>query len=218
MRDYRAEEQRQIRIRAIIAVVPTVFIVAAILFGLIRSAFLPDENPLDNGIDKKRRIVEEAHVTDKRHNGFRLIYVTQADVTPERCMEIRRRPHILDSIRRLKVEAPRYFGDMLMTDIYTFTDFASRFHPDPDLVLHNIFVAGREKMNLYVGPSPMIENPAEWISSETLQGAMYISSEDFSRYTSRGKKVYRYWQCRMPYKHSDTDEHFSHFSEDERLY
>jgi hypothetical protein len=146
-----------------------------------------------------------------------VVYATAHAVTPERLGEIKSRPHIRDSISKLKIEAPRHFGDMLPVDIYDFTEYALRFDPDPDIHIHNVFVHGMEKMNLYTGPNPAIENPAEWISVKTLQGVLYINRKDILRYTSRSEKVYRYWRCRIPYERSDTDEHFSHFSEDERL-
>jgi hypothetical protein len=211
-------EERLIRIRVVSSLVPALFIAAILLFGLIKPVFGPCEEPVDSGTDKMRRLVTEARVTDSNNNGFRVVYATSSDVTAARAEEIRSRRHIYDSIARLKVEAPRRFGDMLHTDIYDFTEFSLRFDPDPDILIHNVFVHGREKINLYVGPNPAILNPAEWISNKTLQGALYINREDILRYTSHSQRVYRYWSCRTPWQSSDNDEHFSHFSEDERLY
>ena len=213
-----SNEERLIRIRVLSAIAPTILIVVVILFGLVKPLFEPHEDPLDVGIDKTRRLVTEARVTDSHNNGFRVVYTTSHDVTPARVAEIRSRRHIIDSIAKLKVEAPRHFGDMLHTDIWEFTEFALRYDSDLEVLIHNVFVHGREKLNLYVGPNPAIENPAKWISSKTLQGALYITSEDILRHRSDSTKVYRYWSCRMPWQWSDTDEHFSHFSEDERLY
>lgn len=213
-----ANDERTLRIQAISAIVPVLFVVTVILLGLLKPLVKPREDPLDIGTDKMSRFVAEARVTDGNNNGFRVVYTTTHDVTPARVMEIRSRSHIIDSISRLRIEAPRYFGDMLHTDIWDFTTFAMRFNPDSDILIHNVFVHGQQKIDLYVGPNPTIENPAEWISNKTLQGALYINSEDILRYTSLSGKVYRYWLCRVPWQRSDTDEHFSHFSEEERLY
>jgi hypothetical protein len=180
--------------------------------------FEPRRGSLDAGTDRAGRVVAEVMVTDSARNGFRVVYATTDAVTPAKAKEIRSRRHIGDSIARLKAEAPRYFGDMLTTDIWDFTGFALRFDPDPDVCIHNVFVAGARKQNLYIGPNPAIENPAKWINATTLQGVLYINREDISHHTSRSQKVYRYWRCRIPFNLSDTDEHWSHFSEDDRLY
>ena len=207
-----------IRAKVLAAAAPTVFVAGAVLTGLIKPIFKPPEDPLDVGTDKSKWLVAEAAVTDEQNNGFRVVYATSHDVTAARAAEIRSRQHIRDSLERLKIEAPRHFGSMLRVDIYDFTEYALRFAPDSDIYLHNVFVHGREKMNLYIGPNPAIENPAKWISSRTLQGILYINREDILYHRSDSLRVYRYWRCRPPFNWSDTDEHWSHFSEDERQY
>ncbi|MBS5526159.1 MAG: hypothetical protein KHX48_11345, partial [Alistipes sp.] len=37
-------------------------------------------------------------------------------------------------------------------------------------------------------------------------------------YIPNGGRIYRYWKCRPLLQVSDNDEHFSHFTEDERLF
>ena len=73
--------------------------------------------------------------------------------------------------------APRKFPDMVHLDIYDFADFAKRFDP-ADIRIHNIFVYGREKENMYVGDNPLIRNPARSIDRRTAQGLLYIRDED----------------------------------------
>lgn len=216
MRQENKEESR-IRTTVIMSMLPTAFIVGIVLFSWIKPTFEPYVDPLDVGLDKSKRIVAEAIVVDSTINGFRVVYVTNRDVTPARYDEIVSRPHIEDSLSSLKRDAPLFFGNMLYTDIYDFTAFAANYHPDPDVVLYNVFVFGSEKMNLYIGPNPSILNPATWINYQTLQGIMYIGQKEISHCTSDSVRVYRYWKCRAPFKQSDSDEHFSHFSEDERL-
>ena len=211
-------QERQIRIRAIASIVPTIFCMVIILISIVKQLTEPHVDPLDVGLDKIQRIAAEAIVVDSMNNGFKAIYATVNDVTPARHTEIVGRPHIRERLDALKKDAPAHFGNMLNADIYDFTIFVHRYHPDPDLVLHNVFVFGREKMNLYIGPNPGIKNPATWIDHRTLQGVLYIGRKEISRCTSDSVRVYRYWKCRTPFKQSETDEHFSHFSEDDRLY
>ncbi len=212
------DNETMYRIRALAAAAPTLFVIVVILIGVVRPLFLPKEDPLDVGVDKAERLIAQINVTDNSLNGFRVVYATTEGVTEARASEIRSRPHIGDSLERLKLEAPRHFGDMLHTDIWEFTEYALMFGPDPDVAIHNVFVYGREKTNLYVGPNPAIENPAKWINPNNLQGVLYIKRKDILRHTSDSKRVYRYWRCRMPYDLSDTDEHWSHFPEDERIH
>lgn len=51
----------------------------------------------------------------------------------------------------LKRKAPEHFGgNLLETDICDFALYAYRFPIDKDVRIHNIFVAGKEKMDFYV--------------------------------------------------------------------
>lgn len=211
------DSEKRIRIIVFSSIAPALAFIAILLVALIKPAFEPYIDPLDTGLDKERRIAAEAIVVDNHNNGFKAVYLTVDEVTWARYYEIVSRPHIEDSLSRLKREAPMHFGDMLYTDIFDFTLFAMSYHPDPDLVLHNVFVFGAEKKNLYIGPNPKIKNPATWIDHRTLQGILYVGRKEISRYTSDSVRVYKYWRCPMAHKQSDSDEHFSHFSEDDRL-
>lgn len=120
---------------------------------------------------------------------------------------------------RLKFEAPRYFGGSLLnTDICDFAMYAYRFPIDSDIQIHNIFVAGKQKMEMYVRPNPNLANCATWMDSGTEQGNQYLNFDDINVYIPNGRRIYRYWKCRPLLQVSDTDERFSHFTEDERLF
>lgn len=205
------------RTLSIVAIVPSLFLWLIILYGLISPTFNQSLHPLDVGNDKTKRIVAEVTAVDSTNNGFALCYASIRDITPARFEEMYARPHIRDSLAALKREAPLYFGSMLMTDIFDFAKFAHRYHPDPDIVIHNIVVFGVEKMSLYVGPNPKIENPATYIDFQTMQGNLFIGQKEILRYLSTSEREYRYLHCFGAHKRSDTDEHFSHFSESDRL-
>lgn len=52
-------------------------------------------------------------------------------------------------------KAPEHFGgNLLETDICDFALYAYRFPIDKDVRIHNIFVAGKEKMDFYVRNNP----------------------------------------------------------------
>lgn len=153
-------------------------------------------------------------MTGETDSGF--LY-NQREGYKDRLDEIRRRISVKDSLNNLKRMAPIKFGNMLMTDIYDFADYAIRFDP-ADIRIHNIFVYGPDKEKLYVGKNPKIANWAKWIHPGTLQGLLYITAEDIYSNNEVTRRVYRYHECRSIHQISETDEHFSHFSEDERLY
>lgn len=106
---------------------------------------------------------------------------------------------------------------MLKTNIYDFADFAILFDP-VDIEIHDIFVCGPDKEKLYIGENPRIENWAKWIDPNTLQGLLYITTDDIYHEQKEKSKIYRYWNCPSIHQISATDEHFSHFSETERQY
>lgn len=141
------------------------------------AVFSPQEDPLDRSAIKSRQLVTEIYVVDSTNNGFRVSYATINSVTRERFEEIRSRPAVRDSLSKLMEVAPRKFPDMVHLDIYDFADFAKRFDP-ADIRIHNIFVYGREKENMYIGDNPLIRNPARSIDRRTAQGLLYIRDED----------------------------------------
>lgn len=202
------------------AIGPWAFIVAmVIIVGLVKGC-LPDKtDPMDNSVIKAREILEHIMVRDSSGNGFRVVYVTKDPVTGERFREIRSRQHIREGFDRLKEEAPGHFGGSLLeTDICDFALYAYRFHIDDDICIHNIFVAGKQKMEFYFRPNPDLENCATWINYKTEQGNQYLNEQDINVYIPNGGRRYRYWKCRYLLQVSETDERFSHFTEEERLF
>ena len=195
-----------------------IFVVLVIFIGLIR-ACLPDKvEPIDNSINQEVEIIEHVMVMDSAYNGFRVVYVTANAVTDKRFDEIRHRPHIREGFERLKREAVQHFGGSLYeTDICDFALYAYNFHIDKDIKIHNIFVAGY-KMDLYVQPNPNLPGCATWMNDGTEQGNQYLNEQDINIYIPNGGRRYRYWKCRAPYQVSETDERFSHFTEEERIH
>jgi hypothetical protein len=90
--------------------------------------------------------------------------------------------------------------------------------PDPDIKLHNIFVAGHKKSLLYIGKNPNIDNPAQYFDARTEQGIQYLTHDDIYYRRRRDLRIYRYWKCYGNSQTSKTDERFSHFSEEERIW
>ncbi len=208
--------RRHYRTQAILAIRVWIALTAIAIIGIALAVFRPRADPLDASAVMNTSIVRQIHVVDNANNGFRIIYATKENVTADRLYEIQTRPAVRDSFERLKLAAPRYFGNMLQTDIYDFASFAVPFDP-PDVKIHNIFVFGPDKQRLYIGDNPRLENEAKWINSGMSQGLLFIRAEDIYHQTRR-RRVYRYFQCSGIEEASDTDEHFSHFTEDERVY
>lgn len=209
--------QRQYRITALLSIRGWLAFILIAVVGIFVTLFTPKANPMDDKVTKNREIVDQVFVVDKNNNGFRVAYATIDNVTKERLDEIQARRSTKDSLARLKATAPAVFGDMLLTDIYDFAHYAIQFDP-PDTKIHNIFVFGADKENLYVGENPRIENWAKFINSGTAQGLLYLTSEDIYFNSSDRRKAYRYFRCSGLNQISEYDEHFSHFSESERIY
>lgn len=209
--------QQQYRIIALLAVWKWLAIVLIVVIWMIVQWFSPTLNPVDDKLIRSRELVQQLLVVDERSNGFRVNYATKESVTKERLVEIQRRSSVNDSLNNLKRLAPLKFGNMLLTDIYDFADYAIMFDP-ADVYIHNIFVYGPDKENLYIGRNPRIGNPAKWIDPGTLQGLLYITADDIYSNNRDHGRVYRYYKCQGIHQISETDEHFSHFSEEERLY
>lgn len=141
------------------------------IVGLVKCCVTKPPDLTEENINKSANIVEHVMVLDSTNNGFRVVYATAEPVTNEKYEEMRGRPHIQMRFNRLKVEAPKHFGGSLLdTDICDFALYAYRFPIDNDLRIHNIFVAGKEKMNLYVQPNPNLPNCATWMNFGTGAG------------------------------------------------
>lgn len=165
----------------------TVFVASAIgpwgilmvivgIVGLVKCCVMKPPDLAEESINKSGNIVEHVMVLDSTNNGFRVVYATAEPVTNEKYEEIRGRPHIQTRFNRLKVEAPKHFGGSLLnTDICDFALYAYRFPIDNDLRIHNIFVAGKEKMNFYIQPNPNLPNCATWMNFGTEQGNQYLN-------------------------------------------
>ena len=175
-------------------------------------------DPMDNDINKSREILEHVMVMDSTYNGFRVVYATENAVTEKRFREIRSRQHIREGFERLKREAPEHFGGSLRdVDICEFALYARNFHIDDDIQIHNIFIAGH-RMKDYVQPNPNLPGCVTSMNYGTEQGNQYLNDQDINVYIPNGGRRYRYWKCRYLLQVSDTDERFSHFTEEERLY
>lgn len=196
------------------------FILLIVIIGIFKEC-TDDTDPLDyyDG-NAKQEYVEFLKIHDSNCNGFRVTYSTVNAVTKERLAEIQSRKHIIEAFKRLEKDAVSYFKDnMLYTDIYDFADFAKKYDVDKDIQIHCIFIDGVEKCNLYIGENKkwLKEKSATWFNVNTEQGTQWINRDDI--YRNKGsKKTYRYWKCTNPLcGTSETDERFSHFSEDERI-
>lgn len=197
----------------------TCIILLVIIIGLIKGCVGDDIDPMDNSINKAREVVTHLHVVDSTHNGFRVVYATTKAVTAERLEEICSRKPILDAFKRLQHDAPVHWGGSLMdADICDFALFARKYNVDKDIEIHNIFVEGVEKMELYIQPNPNLPGSAKWMNHETKQGVQYLKADDINYRIPAGEKIYRYWKCYNLHEYSDTDERFSHFTEEERLW
>lgn len=188
------------------------------IISILRSCFGPQIDPMDDSVNTNREVVAHVEVVDSTLNGFRVVYTTVNSVSKERLNEIQNRPHIQDGFKKLKRDAPLYFGSMLQTDIYNFARFAVKYDSDKDIRIHNIFVTGKEKMDLYAGYNPKILGYATWIDPNTLQGVQFLSQKDIYNLINSPDRVYRYWKCISIYSTSYEDERFSHFSEAQRVY
>lgn len=196
-----------------------ILMVLVSIVGLVKCCVMKPPDITEESINKTADIVEYVMVTDSTNNGFRVVYATTEPVTNEKYLEICSRQNIKNGFQRLKSEAPIYFGGSLLnTDICDFALYAYRFPIDDDLRIHNIFVAGKEKMGFYVQPNPKLPNCATWMDFGTEQGNQYLNFHDINVYVQNGGRIYRYWKCRYLLQVSDTDERFSHFTEDERVF
>lgn len=197
----------------------TLLIIIVCFVGLIKCCVEKPPDLTEENMNKSANVVENVMVLDSTNNGFRVVYVTAKKVSDEKYKLICTKPSIKSGFERLKIEAPKHFNNNLLdADICDFALYAYRFPIDSDVRIHNIFVAGKEKMELYVRPNPNLENCATWMHFGTEQGNQYLNSHDINVYIPNGGRIYRYWKCRHLLQVSDIDERFSHFTEVERLF
>ena len=218
MKDFRQKADNAVFVAAAIGPFGLLAVIVC-LIGMVKCCVTKPPDIAEESINKTPSVVEHVMVLDSTKNGFRVVYATSNPVTNERYEEICSRPNIKNGFERLKYEAPMYFGGSLLeTDICDFALYAYQFPIDDDLRIHNIFVAGKEKMAFYVQPNPKLANCATWMDFSTEQGNQYLNYHDINCCIPNGKKIYRYWKCRYLLQVSDNDERFSHFTEDERLF
>jgi hypothetical protein len=211
--------ESEYRTATVLNILPWLMMLPVIITGAVKGCCGPKANPVDDSINKSREIVEHVIVADSAQNGFRVVYATTDNVTKERLEEIQSRPAIRNTFEDLKKEAPVYFNhDMKETDIYDFAGFTLRYDINPDIELHNIFIYGKEKTDMYARPNPKIENSATWIDPSTGQGIQYLRRDDIYYRRRKKERIYRYWKCFGIHATSLKDERYSHFSEDERLW
>jgi len=216
--ELKRQQEQEIRWRIFFRFLPWMLLILILCIGLLKDC-IRSQDPIDNSINRSQEVVRHLEVCDTTRNGFRVVYVTRDAVTRERLEEIRLHKPLNKAFLKLQNSAASYFGgSLLQTDIYDFAAYARRFDVDADVRMQNIFVFGAEKQKLYIGKNPRIANPATWINPSTEQGVQYINADDIYFRMEKEKRVYRYWKCRGNRSTSTVDEHFSHFSEDERLW
>jgi len=172
-------------------------------------------NDIDNGYSQ-REIFSTEYIVDSTHNGFEVTYSTKNPVTKYRLQEMYGRKYIRTNIAVMKDSVVRHFGSLLYTDIYDFSDYIRPINIDTNLVIENIFVYGAKKNSLYIGNNPQIKNSAAWYDPNTKQGSQYLKHSDIY-YSNGNERIYRYWKCYGLFDISETDERFSHFSEEDRV-
>lgn len=201
-----------------LALAPKLFVIILVSLMLLKECFAEKPDPMDDSVNTGREIVEHLMVCDSTQNGFRVVYATENSVTKQRLEEIRSRPVIVDAFKRLKADAPLYFGNMIETDIYDFAEFAVKYDSDPAIRIHNIFITGSQKVNMYARPNPNIPDCVTFINPNTNQGVQYLSHNDIYYRDRVNNRIYRYWKCYGNNATSSTDERFSHFSQSQRLW
>lgn len=205
----------------VLLIAKPLFFILLVMIGLMKDC-CDDTDPLDRGDSMaKYGIGFHSSVNDSIGCGFRIVYATNRPVTPERLEEIKSRKHIQENFDKMSEDVLKHFNNSLLyVDIYDFTNIAKRYVLDEDLVMDQVFINGKEKYDLYVGENEWFgEKSAKWISMGTLQGIQWINRDDIRREDTGDNRIYRYWKCTYSLtRQSKTDERFSHFSEDERIW
>lgn len=187
-----------------------IMIILILTVAVIRSCVTTPVDPLDNSIMKRGYTITNLMVYDSVGNGFEVVYTTVNAVTDARFQEIRYRPHICSSFKKLQKDAPLHFGLLLDTDIYDFAEFAKKYDSDPDITINSIFVCGEEKEDMYRQKSPRGDNFATLKEIYTQQGIQYITSLEIYCSIPNARRCYKYWKCNGDYSTSLTDERYSH--------
>lgn len=188
----------------------SIIIALILIVAMIRSCTITPIDPLDDSIMKRGHIIENLMVRDSLTNGFEVVYGTVNAVTDARFQEIRYRPHIRASFKKLQKDAPLHFGLMLDTDIYDFAKFAKKYDSDPDIKINSIFVVGEKKQDMYRQKSPRGDNFVTLEEIFTEQGIQYITFLEIYCSIPNAPRCYKYWRCNGDHSTSSTDERYSH--------
>lgn len=216
--ELRRQTEREIRIMVFFKLLPWMILILVFCVGLLKGCICP-RAPMEDRLDRSREVVRQLAVCDTTRNGFLIVYATSKAVTWEQLGEIRLREPLNKAFDNLRDSAAAHFGgSLLQVDIYDFAAYARHFDVDRSVRMHNIFVYGAEKQKMYIGDNPRITNPATWLNVLTEQGVQYIKEDDIYFRMKKDQRVYRYWKCYGNNAISRTDERYSHFSEDERLW
>lgn len=194
---------------------PVLFALLIVFIGIVKEC--SNEVPDIDRLNAQHEMIKDVYILDDTHNGFRIRYSTANKVTQEELGDIIISDTVWQSVKQLDKDARSHFSNMVNLDIYEFAQFAKRYD-HKDITIEYIFVAGFEKKKLYIGPHPTMKNSATWLDTATDQGILWINHNDIYFYDGKGHKTYRYYKCHSIYETSTTDEHFSHFSEDQRIH
>lgn len=197
---------------------PWIAVILVILIAVVNGIFGKKVDPIDNSVNKSRKIIEHLYVKDTTNNGFRVVFASKDEITEARLEETKFRESLKQTFIKIQTDAPSHFGNMVETNIYDFAEYLLLYDLEPEIHLHNIFIYGIEKSNKYIGTNPNIKNSAKFINHGTQQGYQYLSHDDIYNLTNSDVKIYRYWKCAGINSFSYSDENFSHFSEDERIW
>lgn len=182
---------------------------------------ISDNSPrsIDDSINKSQEMICLLDVVDSTGNGFCVHYSTEYAVTRERYDEIFSRRELWDAFNHIQKELPEHFGgNLLETDIYDFAAELIKYPTTDGVHVDCIFVQGPEKTAFYAQPNPNLPDGVTWFDVRTKQGALWIKHDDV--YYCRGKeeRIYRYYKCPGMREFSRTDERYTHYTEEEKIY
>lgn len=208
------KDEKVLRMMILAKLSPVLFVLLIVFIGIVKEC--TSEEPDIERQNARQESIKDVNIVDTGYDGFRIRYGTTDKVTKTEFENIIVTDSIWQFEEQMQEDALVQFGDMLHLDIYEFAQFAKRYG-HKDITMEYIFVTGPKKEELYIGPHPKIKNSAKWIDPNTNQGLQWLDHNDIYFYDGKGPKTYRYYKCSSPYDTSATDEHFSHFSEDQRI-
>lgn len=196
---------------------PTCLIVLCLIVACCQAIFKTEPDPLDVGNVYMFNQALTRDIVDERGNGFTIVYRSTV-MTKDRLMEVLSHKNIdenLDSLRGVVLE--RFDGDLLDVDIYDFAEVVKYFEIDPKLWVNRILVCGKERKLRYFNPNPNLPDGVTEYDFRTDQGILWIDNRDIFSVSTNDNKIYRYWKVSGPREISDTDEHFTHFTSEQKV-